>query len=135
MTNFVTGPPLVLCPWSSYGQTAMRSDIFAFGVMLFALLSKRFLHRHYLTPDLDAWISINKHHEHCNFDTLSASKYPLFSNIIHKCFKVEYSIAGEIVPELEKACHDWVESFEKVCEFFYLGLLTNLQITGRCGGL
>jgi hypothetical protein len=86
--------------------------------MLFALLSKRFPHHHDLGPDLDACISINEHHERRNFDALSASKYPWFSDIIHKCFKLEYSVAGEIVPELEEACSDWAESFEKVCEFF-----------------
>lgn len=118
MTTFVVGPPLpFLCPWLFYGQTAMRNDIFAFGVMLFALLSKRFPHHHDLSPDLDACIIINEHHEHRNFDTLSASKYPLFSDIIHKCFQLEYAVAGEIVPELEKACSNWVENFKKVCKF------------------
>jgi protein kinase X len=121
MTTFVIGPPLpFLCPWPSYGQTAMRNDIFAFGVMLFALLSKRFPHHHDLSPDLDGCISINEHHERRNFDTLSTSKYPLFSDIIQKCFKLEYYVAGEVIPELEKACSEWVESFEKVCGLFNL---------------
>ena len=93
----------------------MRNDIFTFGVILFVLLSKRFPHHRDLIPDLDACVSINDHHEQRNFDTLPASKYPLFSNIINKCFKLEYSVAGEIVPELEMACSHWVESFEKVC--------------------
>jgi hypothetical protein len=98
-------------------RRAMPNDIFAFGVMLFALLSTGFPHHHDLSPDLDACININDPHEHRNFDTLSASKYPLFLDIIQKCFKLEYSVAGEIVPKLDKACGNWVESVKKVCRF------------------
>jgi serine/threonine protein kinase len=102
----------------------MRNDIFAFGVMLFALLSKRFPHHRDLSPDLDACININEYHEHRNFDTLSASKYPLFSDIIQKCFKLEYSVASEIVPELDEACGNWVESFKKVCKILLSRLIS-----------
>jgi len=95
----------------------MRNDIFAFGVMLFALLSKRLPHHSDLMPDMSACININVHHESLNFDTLSGSKYSFFNNI-DKCFNVEYFVAGEIVPELEKAYSEWVEAFEKVCDSF-----------------
>jgi hypothetical protein len=125
MTIFVIGPSLLfLCPWSIYGKMPMYNDIFAFGVMLFAVLSKQFPHHHNLSPDLDACRNINESHEHCNFDILSASKYLLFSDIIQKCFKLEYSVVGEIVPELDEACSNWVESFKKVCKVL-ISLLIN----------
>src|SRR5882762_7728419 len=70
--------------------------------LYYALLSKQFPHHHDLSPDLDVCIKISEHHERRNLDTLSANKYPLFLDIIQMCFKLEYSVAGEIVPELDK---------------------------------
>jgi hypothetical protein len=105
-----------VCPDNDVGKTERRHDIFAFGVMLFVLLVKRFPHTHrsglYLTPDDDE--RIFRLHANFKFDTLDPDAYPYFASIVRKCFEMEYLSGVDLLQDTEDAYRKWTERFQKV---------------------
>ncbi|TDL27805.1 kinase-like protein [Rickenella mellea] len=107
LTNFLTGPPPPYLNPSRYtSRKGERStDIFAYGVTLFALMSNKL-------PHVEG-TSFFKKHEELEFESLSATIFPWFARIVDKCYKIEYSSAQDIVKDIEEARRCWSEAFEK----------------------
>ena len=121
--SFEIGPPLpYVCPDSYYGWTNKRQDIFAFGVMLFVILSKRYPHcpTSSFTPSINELEKIFDLHQDRKFDALPDAIYPHFAQIIDNCFSISYESGAELLLDLKEAYSSWTKNFEKARFLFII---------------
>ncbi|KAJ3716666.1 kinase-like domain-containing protein [Lentinula raphanica] len=104
-------PPIFACPTGFWGMTPNRADIFGFGVILFALLTRRFPWVDHLAPSLKEQLQIfTTLHEEEKWDTVGDSKLrEHFGEIVEKCFKVKYMSGDGILGDLKQCFANWSE--------------------------
>ncbi|KAE9408144.1 kinase-like protein, partial [Gymnopus androsaceus JB14] len=101
-------PPVFACPKLYYGGTPNRVDIFAFGIMLFALLMRRFPWTANLNPSLDEQIQVVLTHGKFKWDVIEdKTSKDYFGPIVEKCFKIGYTSGSEIFDDMKQVSAKW----------------------------
>ncbi|KAE9395520.1 kinase-like protein [Gymnopus androsaceus JB14] len=82
-------PPVFTCLKGYYGIASSHVDIFAFGVMLFALLTRRFPWSANLNPSLDEQFQVMHTHRQYKWNVIEDETLKgYFGMIVEKCFKI-----------------------------------------------
>ncbi|KAE9384648.1 hypothetical protein BT96DRAFT_640559 [Gymnopus androsaceus JB14] len=106
-------PPIFACPKGYYGRTPNRVDIFAFGVMLFALLMTRFPWTTNLNPSVDEQIQAMHTHGEYKWDVMEDKILKdYFGPVVEKCFKIGYTNGKEIFDDMKEIGAKWFQEVE-----------------------
>ncbi|KAF7314588.1 Protein kinase domain-containing protein [Mycena kentingensis (nom. inval.)] len=104
---------LFTCPaYLRRAGTPECADIFAFGVMLFALLARRFPWAVDITPAMEERVRAARKHRHARFDVLKRNKKEArlgryFAGVLQNCFHGGYANGEELVRAMKKAQEQW----------------------------
>jgi len=110
-------PPLLIPSWLKYrAKNVFAPDIFALTGIVFFLLTWRFPCAPHagLTPfwtEEEFW-QLSDAHAGGNFEELDVDRFgPLFAEVVHKGFRIEYATATGLGLELEHALGKWKAAF------------------------
>ncbi|KAJ7069534.1 kinase-like domain-containing protein [Mycena amicta] len=97
------------CPEHLHGCTYV--DVFGFGVMLFALLGKRFPWTEDLTPAIEEHARAANNHRRRKFDVLEDRQIvEYFGEVLDGCFNAKYSTGRELLYALQGCRQEWQDA-------------------------
>ncbi|KAF8201311.1 kinase-like domain-containing protein [Mycena galopus ATCC 62051] len=103
-------PPVFVAPYGYFGRDPVYFDIFAYGVMLFALLSNRFPWTCDLRADWETQRRALEKHGSRQFDSLEVAELNThFGRVVEQCFRATYRSGTELLGDISKARDSWLK--------------------------